>query len=94
MQLFPYDAWDIDSANSDSENSSVRSDFVPALALAIIRALFGLYTFATIIVAYSWLAHGTATFRLKDINIASYTVQQSKEAIGQTFSFFSMFEMI
>lgn len=69
----------------------VRSEIVSSGLLATIRAFLCLYCFTTIITAYAWLAHRTASFELKDINVASYTIQQSRPAIGQTFSFFSRY---
>jgi hypothetical protein len=47
------------------------------------------YSFTTIIVCYTWLAHRTATIKLKDVNLGSHTIQQSEAAIGQSFSFFT-----
>jgi hypothetical protein len=89
MKLLNYKVWGIDP--SSGFEPFVRSDVVSSGFLATIRAFLCLYCFATIVTAYSWLAHHTATFQLKDVNIESYTIQQLRPAIGQTFSFFSMY---
>src|SRR5437764_7002750 len=89
MNLFSYNAWGIPNTGFDPSYSFVRSHFVSPLALACIRALLSVYCFTTIITSYSWLAHKKATFKLKDVNIGSYTIQQGNEAIGQSFSFFT-----
>lgn len=73
----------------DTSYTFVRSDFVSPVVLACIRALLCIYSFTTIITCYTWLAHETATISLKDVNIDSYTIQQSDAAIGQSFSFFT-----
>jgi hypothetical protein len=90
MQLFSYTAWGVDSMEGfDPNHSFVRSHFVSPFVLASIRALISLYSFTTITTCYAWLAHQTATIKLKDVNIGSYTIQQSDAAIGQSFSFFT-----
>jgi hypothetical protein len=90
MKLFTYESWGIDPSTSfDPNNTFVRSHFVSPLVLACIRAVLSLYSFTTIITCYAWLAHKTATIKLKDVNIGSYTIQQSDAAIGQSFSFFT-----
>jgi hypothetical protein len=90
MKLFSYESWGIDPTTGfDSNNTFVRSHFVSPLVLACIRAILSLYSFTTIITCYAWLAHKTATIKLKDVNIGSYTIQQSDAAIGQSFSFFT-----
>jgi hypothetical protein len=87
MKLFSYAAWGIDpAAGLDPNKTFVRSHFVSPLVLACVRAVLCLYSFTTIITCYTWLAHRTATIRLKDVNIGSYTIQQSEDAIGQSFS--------
>ncbi|KAH7089528.1 hypothetical protein FB567DRAFT_618730 [Paraphoma chrysanthemicola] len=90
MKLFSYAAWGIDSATGfDPNKTFVRSHFVSPLILACIRAVLCIYSFTTIVTCYTWLAHRTATISLKDVNIGSYTIQQSEDAIGQSFSFFT-----
>ncbi|KAH6642391.1 hypothetical protein C7974DRAFT_420685 [Boeremia exigua] len=90
MKLFTYEAWGIPSTGSfDPSNTFVTSHFVSPLTLACIRATLCVYSFTTIIVSYSWLANNTANIGLKDVNIGSYTIQQSEAAIGQSFSFFT-----
>jgi hypothetical protein len=89
MNLFTLSFWGLSPAGFDPTNTFVRSHFVSPLVLAIIRALLSLYTFTTMITCYAWLAHKTATIKLKDVNIGSYTIQQSNAAIGQSFSFFT-----
>lgn len=90
MPLFSYQAWGIDTQiGFDPSKSFVRSHFISPLVLAIVRAVLCLYSFTTMITCYAWLAHQTATIKLKDVNIGSYTIQQSDAAIGQSFSFFS-----
>jgi hypothetical protein len=89
MNLFTLSFWGLSPAGFDPTNTFVRSHFVSPLVLAIIRALLSLYTFTTMITCYAWLAHKTATIKLKDVNIGSYTIQQSNAAIGQSFSFFA-----
>lgn len=90
MQLFSYESWGIDPQTGfDSNRSLVRSHFVSPLILASIRLLLSIYSFTTIVVCYTWLAHRIASIRLKDVNIGSYTIQQSDEGIGQSFSFFT-----
>ncbi|KAH7073911.1 hypothetical protein BKA63DRAFT_43205 [Paraphoma chrysanthemicola] len=90
MKLFSYAAWGIDPATSfDPNKTFVRSHYVSPLVLACIRAVLCMYSFTTIITCYTWLAHRTATISLKDVNIGSYTIQQSEDAIGQSFSFFT-----
>tara|TARA_R110002003_G_scaffold214_20_gene16139 strand:+ start:5196 stop:6179 length:984 start_codon:yes stop_codon:yes gene_type:complete len=87
MKLFSYAAWGIDpAAGFDPNKTFVRSHFVSPLVLACVRAVLCLYSFTTIITCYTWLAHRTATISLKDVNIGSYTIQQSEDAIGQSFS--------
>lgn len=91
MPLFSYEAWGIDPKTGfDPSKSFVRSHFVSPLVLAIVRAVLCIYSFTTMVTCYAWLAHRTATIKLKDVNIGSYTIQQSDAAIGQSFSFFSM----
>ena len=90
MKLFTYEAWGIPSNSCfDPSRKFVTSDFVSSLVLACLRAALCLYSFTTIIVAYSWLAFNTATVSLRDVNIGSYTIQQNGAAIGQSFSFFT-----
>ncbi|KAI1543811.1 hypothetical protein PtrCC142_003859 [Pyrenophora tritici-repentis] len=89
MKMFTYKAWGIPNTGFDPSYSFVRSHFVSPVVLACIRALLSIYCFATIIISYSWLAHKTAVFKLKDVNIGSYSVQHSNAAIGQSFSFFT-----
>lgn len=90
MKIFSYESWGINpTAGFDPNNTFVRSHFVSPLVLAGIRAVLSLYSFTTIITCYAWLAHKTATIKLKDVNIGSYTIQQSDAAIGQSFSFFT-----
>jgi hypothetical protein len=89
MNLFTLSFWGLSPAGFDPTNTFVRSHFVSPLVLAIIRALLSLYTFTTMRTCYAWLAHKTATIKLKDVNIGSYTIQQSNAAIGQSFSFFT-----
>ncbi|OAL02011.1 hypothetical protein IQ06DRAFT_325439 [Phaeosphaeriaceae sp. SRC1lsM3a] len=90
MPLFSYQAWGIDTQiGFDPSKSFVRSHFISPLVLAIVRAVLCLYSFTTMITCYAWLAHQTATIKLKDVNIGSYTIQQSDAAIGQSFSFFT-----
>ncbi len=89
MKPFSYDFWGVSSKGFDSSHSFVRSHFVSPVVLASFRALFCIYSFATIITCYAWLTHGTATISLKDVNIASYTVHQDDRTIGQSFSILS-----
>ncbi|KAH7412117.1 hypothetical protein DE146DRAFT_603124 [Phaeosphaeria sp. MPI-PUGE-AT-0046c] len=90
MKVFSYEAWGIDpTAGFDPSKSFVRSHFVSPLVLAVVRAVLCIYSFTTMITCYAWLAHRTATIKLKDVNIGSYTIQQSDAAIGQSFSFFT-----
>ena len=89
MKVFTYEAWGVPSKGFDTEFGFVRSHFVSPLVLACIRAVMSIYCFVTIITSYSWLAHNTATIGLKDVNLDSYTIQQQKAAIGQSFSFFT-----
>jgi hypothetical protein len=90
MKLFSYAAWGIEpTAGFDPNMTFFCSHFVSPLVLASIRAVMSLYSFTTIITCYTWLAHKTATIKLKDVNIGSYTIQQSEDAIGQSFSFFT-----
>jgi hypothetical protein len=90
MKLFSYEAWGIEPTSGFDPNMTfVRSHFVSPLVLGSIRAIMSLYSFTTIITCYTWLAHKTATIKLKDVNIGSYTIQQSEDAIGQSFSFFT-----
>ncbi|KAH4040888.1 hypothetical protein HBI25_143040 [Parastagonospora nodorum] len=90
MKLFSWEAWGIDSAiGFDPNKTFVRSQFVSPIVLASIRAILSLYSFVAIIICYAWLAKNTATISLKDVNIGSYTIQQSNAAIGQSFSFFT-----
>lgn len=90
MRIFSYGSWGIDpEAGFDPHKTFVRSHFVSPLVLASIRAVMSIYSFTTIIICYTWLAHKTATISLKDVNIGSYKVQQSDAAIGQSFSFFT-----
>ncbi|KAF2031637.1 hypothetical protein EK21DRAFT_110763 [Setomelanomma holmii] len=90
MQLFSYAAWGIDPTTGfDPDKTFVRSHFVSPLVLACIRGVLSLYSFTTIITCYTWLASRTATIKLKDVNIGSYTIQQSEHAIEQSFSFFT-----
>jgi hypothetical protein len=90
MKLFSYQAWGIEPTTGFDPNMTfVRSHFVSPVVLGSIRAVMSLYSFTTIITCYTWLAHKTATIKLKDVNIGSYTIQQSEDAIGQSFSFFT-----
>jgi hypothetical protein len=90
MKLFTYPAWGIDPTTGfDPNKNFVRSHFVSPLVLASIRAILSIYSFTAIIICYVWLASNTATVSLKDVNIGSYTIQQSNAAIGQSFSFFT-----
>ncbi|KAF2826277.1 hypothetical protein CC86DRAFT_27497 [Ophiobolus disseminans] len=90
MKIFSYESWGIDPHTGfDPNKSFVRSHLVSPLVLACIRAVLCIYSFTTITVCYTWLAHRTATISLKDVNIGSYTIQQSDEGIGQSFSFFT-----
>jgi hypothetical protein len=90
MKLFSYEPWGIDPTDGfDPNKNFVRSHFVSPIVLASIRAILSLYSFIAIIICYAWLAHNTATISLKDVNIGSYTIQQSNAAIGQSFSFFT-----
>ncbi|OAL55624.1 hypothetical protein IQ07DRAFT_607929 [Pyrenochaeta sp. DS3sAY3a] len=90
MKLFTYASWGLDTtAGFDPSHTFVRSHFVSPLVLACVRLLLSVYSFTTIITCYTWLAHKTATISLKDVNIGSYTIQQSDAAIGQSFSFFT-----
>jgi hypothetical protein len=90
MKLFSYEAWGIDSTTAfDPNKNFVRSHFVSPIVLASIRAVLSIYSFTAVITCYVWLAYNTATVSLKDVNIGSYTIQQSDAAIGQSFSFFT-----
>lgn len=89
MKIFSYASWGIETTDFDPSYTFVRSHFVSPLILACIRGLLSIYSFTTIITCYTWLAHKTATISLKDVNIGSYTIQQSDAAIGQSFSFFT-----
>lgn len=89
MKLFSYESWGVSDSGFDPSHSFVRSHFVSPAVLACIRALLCVYSFTTIITCYTWLAHKTATISLKDVNIGSYTIHQSDDAIGQSFSFFT-----
>ena len=89
MNLFTYEAWGVPRAGFDQSYTFVRSHFVSPTVLASIRALLSIYCFTAIITCYAWLANETATIKLKDVNIGSYTIQQSDAAIGQSFSFFT-----
>lgn len=90
MKLFTYEAWGVPSSGFfDPSRTFVTSHFVSPLILACIRAVLCVYTSTTIIVSYVWLASNTATVGLKDVNIGSYKIEQSKAAIGQSFSFFT-----
>jgi hypothetical protein len=90
MKLFSCESWGIDPESGfDPQKTFVRSHFVSPLVLASIRAILSIYSFTTIITCYAWLACKTATIGLKDVNIGSYTIQQSDAAIGQSFSFFT-----
>ncbi|KAH8716861.1 hypothetical protein GQ44DRAFT_730385 [Phaeosphaeriaceae sp. PMI808] len=90
MHIFSYESWGIDPKTGfDVDKAFVRSHFVSPLVLACIRAVLCIYSFTTIFTCYTWLAHRTATIHLKDVNIGSYTIQQSDGAIGQSFSFFT-----
>ena len=89
MRLFTYEVWGVPKAGFDPSYAFVRSHFVSPLVLACLRAVLSLYSFTTIIICYTWLAHKTATIKLKDVNIGSYTIQQGDAAIGQSFSFFT-----
>lgn len=90
MKPFTYASWGLDTTvGFDPSHTFVRSHFVSPLVLACVRLLLSIYSFTTIITCYTWLAHKTATISLKDVNIGSYTIQQSDAAIGQSFSFFT-----
>lgn len=90
MKLFTYETWGVPSTGCfDPSRKFVTSNFVSPLVLACIRATLCLYSFTTIVVAYSWLASNTATVGLRDVNIGSYKIQQNEAAIGQSFSFFT-----
>ena len=90
MKLFSYESWGINPQTGfDPNKAFVRSQFVSPLVLASVRAVLCIYSFTTLITCYTWLAHRTATISLKDVNIESYTIQQSDDAIGQSFSFFT-----
>ncbi|CAO2648605.1 Nn.00g078720.m01.CDS01 [Neocucurbitaria sp. VM-36] len=89
MKIFSYESWGVPQSGFDPSHTFVRSHFVPPVVLGCIRALLSIYSFTTIITCYTWLAHRTATISLKDVNIGSYTIQQSDAAIGQSFSFFT-----
>jgi hypothetical protein len=89
MNLFTYSSWGLDTTTFKPSDTFVRSHFVSPVVLASIRAILSLYSFTTMITCYAWLAHKTATIKLKDVNIGSYTIQQSNAAIGQSFSFFT-----
>ncbi|RYF40007.1 MAG: hypothetical protein EOO38_22515, partial [Cytophagaceae bacterium] len=87
MSIFSYASWGIDTTTGfDPNKTFVRSHFVSPMVLACIRAVLCIYSFTTIITCYTWLAHRTATISLKDVNIGSYTIHQSEDAIGQSFS--------
>ncbi|KAF9701078.1 hypothetical protein EKO04_000360 [Ascochyta lentis] len=90
MKLFTYEAWGFPSTGFfDPSKTFVTSHIVSPFVLACIRAVLCVYSFTTIIVSYSWFASNTATIALKDVNIGSYKIQQSEDAIGQSFSFFT-----
>lgn len=90
MKLLSYEAWGIDTRDDfDPRRTFVRSHFISPFVLACIRLVMCIYSFTTIITCYTWLANETATISLKDVNIGSYTIQQSSAAIGQSFSFFT-----
>lgn len=89
MKVFTYEAWGVSSTGFDPLHTFVRSQFVSPIVLACTRALLSIYCFTTIITCYTWLVNETATIKLKDVNIGSYTIQQSDDAIGQSFSFFT-----
>lgn len=89
MAIFSYETWGINHEGFDSNRTFVRSHFVSPIVLASIRLVLCIYSFATIIISYTWLANETATIHLKDVNIGSYTIHQSSAAIGQSFSFFT-----
>jgi hypothetical protein len=78
MKLFAYEARGVPKAGFDPSYIFVRSHFVSPLVLAYIRALLSLYIFTTIITCYTWLTHKTATVKLKDVNIGSYTICQAE----------------
>ncbi|KAI4908968.1 hypothetical protein J4E90_008706 [Alternaria incomplexa] len=89
MKLFTYETWGVPRAGFDPSYNFVRSHFVSPVVLACVRGLLSIYCFTTIITCYTWLANETATIKLKDVNIGSYTIQQGNAAIGQSFSFFT-----
>lgn len=90
MKLLTYEAWGAPTDGFfDLSKTFSTSHFVSPFVLACIRAILCVYSFTTIIVSYAWLANNTATVGLKDVNIGSYTIQQSEAAIGQSFSFFT-----
>jgi hypothetical protein len=90
MKLFTWELWGIPSTGFfDPSKTFVTSPFVSPLVLACIRTVLSIYSFTTIIVSYVWLANNTAHVGLKDVNIPSYQIPQSKAAIGQSFSFFT-----
>ncbi|KAF1844636.1 uncharacterized protein K460DRAFT_365571 [Cucurbitaria berberidis CBS 394.84] len=89
MKIFSYASWGVPRTGFDPSHTFVRSHFVSPLVLACIRTLLCIYCFTAITTCYTWLAHRTATISLKDVNIGSYTIQQSDAAIGQSFSFFT-----
>jgi hypothetical protein len=82
MKIFTYETWGVPRSGFDPSYRFVRSHFVSPVVLASIRALLSVYCFTTIITCYSWLANETATIKLKDVNIGSYTIQQGDAAIG------------
>ncbi|KAF2017011.1 hypothetical protein BU24DRAFT_448779 [Aaosphaeria arxii CBS 175.79] len=73
----------------DPSHSFFRSNYVPTLVLASIRAIIAIYCFTTMIVCYSWLANNLSTNNLQDVNIDSYTLYIGSDGIHQSFSFFT-----
>ncbi|KAF3002926.1 hypothetical protein E8E13_003090 [Curvularia kusanoi] len=90
MRPFTWESWGVPPTGFfDPSKTFVTSPFVSPLVLAGVRITLSIYCFTTIIVSYVWLAEHTAIVGLKDVNIPSYKIPQSKAAIGQSFSFFT-----
>ena len=84
-----YDAFGLTYAGFDPGRTFVRSDFVPTLPLASLRALISIYCFSTIIVGYTWQAYNLSYLELQDVNIPEYLVIANDLAIGRSFSYFT-----
>ena len=72
--LFSYAAYGLPPTGFDSYKTFVRSNIVPPLMLAFVRAIIALYCFTTLIVCYSWLAHNYSATNLQDVNVPTYTL--------------------